>query len=102
MTVRLTCQNDKATLSIQGRFDFNVHGAFRKCTEEALALPDVRTIEVNLLQVSYLDSSALGMLLLLREKAANADAREVTLAGVRGMVQQVLDVANFSRLFKIR
>lgn len=101
MTVRLTTLDHKATLTIDGRFDFAAHGQFRKCTESALALPALRQIEVNLAQVSYLDSSALGMLLLLREKAANAGGREIVLTGVRGTVQQVFEVANFGRLFKI-
>ena len=40
------------------------------------------------------------MLLLLREKAGAA-GREVELANTQGVVKQVLDVANFARLFRI-
>lgn len=101
MTVRLTMNAGHATLAIQGRFDFSAHKEFRKCGEEALAMPGLKTIEVDLREVDYLDSSALGMLLLLREKARAASACEVSLSGCRGLVQQILEVANFSRLFKI-
>lgn len=101
MTVRLTHDNDKAILHIQGRFDFNVHSAFRQCSEEALADAGTREIVVNLNRVNYLDSSALGMLLLLREKAAAAARPAVVITGARGMVQQVLEVANFGRMFRI-
>lgn len=101
MTIHLSIHKDLAVLSIRGRFDFSVHGVFRKLSEEALAQAEVKRVEVNLEHVDYLDSSALGMLLLLREKAASAGKKEVGLMGVRGVVLQVLEVANFGRLFPI-
>ena len=101
MTVRMTMNEGLATLAVAGRFDFNAHKEFRKCSEDALALPGLKAIEVDLRDVEYLDSSALGMLLLLREKAQGTAHCEVSLSGCRGLVQQILEVANFSRLFKI-
>lgn len=101
MTVRFDCRDHQAILSIQGRFDFSVHTDFRRRSEQALETEGVRQIVVDLTQVDYLDSSALGMLLLLREKAANAGRVQVVLTGARSMVRQVLDVANFGRLFPI-
>ena len=44
--------------------------------------------------------AALGMLLMLRDKA-KASGRAVTLANCRGAVKQVLDIANFGKLFAI-
>jgi anti-anti-sigma regulatory factor len=41
------------------------------------------------------------MLLLLREKTSNAN-KSLALTNCRGVVQQVLEVANFSKLFTIR
>lgn len=101
MNIKMTTQGDKAVLHIHGRFDFNTHGAFRQFSEQALAAPGTHTIEINLREVDYLDSSALGMLLLLREKAQRSGARQIQLSGATGLVQQVLEVANFSRLFAI-
>jgi len=101
MTVRLTHEDQKTILSIQGRFDFNVHAEFRKRSEEALGCTQAREIVVNLSRVNYLDSSALGMLLVLREKAVAGARHEVVLRGAQGTVQQVLDVANFGRMFRI-
>jgi HptB-dependent secretion and biofilm anti anti-sigma factor len=51
-------------------------------------------------RVDYLDSSALGMLLLLREKA-EAAGKKVSLANLSGTVKQVLEIANFGKLFTI-
>jgi anti-anti-sigma factor len=47
-----------------------------------------------------MDSSALGMLLLIRERAT-ANNQRVSLSGCKGTVKQILDVANFGRLFQM-
>ena len=57
-------------------------------------------IVVDLGLVDYLDSSALGMLLMLRDKATGSN-REIALSNCKGPVKQVLDIANFGRLFQI-
>ncbi len=40
------------------------------------------------------------MLLLLRDRARHAN-KSVTLSGVKGTVRQVLEIANFSKMFAI-
>ena len=47
-----------------------------------------------------IDSAALGMLLLARERAGE-QGKTVALANCRGPVKAVLDIANFQRLFAI-
>ncbi len=89
------------TLALQGRFDFHSHREFRESYQAALDSGATREIEIDFRGVDYLDSSALGMLLLLREKA-DALGKQVTLAHMHGMVKQVLDVANFGKLFNMK
>lgn len=90
----------KAILSLNGRFDFHSHRDFRTAYEGALGDAAVREIAIDFKQVDYLDSSALGMLLLLREKA-EAASKSVSLVGLHGMVKQVLEIANFGKLFTV-
>jgi anti-anti-sigma factor len=91
----------RLTLNLSGRFDFHAHREFRSAYEEALESAGVREIEISFKGVDYLDSSALGMLLLLREKAESS-GKQVTLSGLAGTVKQVLDIANFGKLFAIK
>lgn len=93
-------EDSKASLTINGRFDFSIHRDFREKYEAILGTPSVRQLDVDLRGVNYIDSSALGMLLLLREKAA-AKQIDMKLTNTQGAVRQVLEVANFGRLFKI-
>lgn len=89
-----------ARLNLEGRFDFHSHRDFRTAYETTLGKPDIREIVIDFSRVDYLDSSALGMLLLLREKA-EAASKKVKLANISGAVKQVLEIANFGKLFTI-
>ena len=100
MRASLRREGDTAVIRLKGRFDFAGHREFKRCYEGALNQPSVQQIDIDLRSVEYLDSSALGMLLLLRERADGAHKR-VTLSNCRGAVRQVLDTANFSKLFQI-
>jgi anti-anti-sigma factor len=99
MQASVTVTDGRAVILLQGRFDFNSHRDFREAVDKALESPG-STITVNLAGVEYLDSSALGMLLMLRDRAKGA-AREVTLTGCRSTVKQILDIANFGKLFSM-
>jgi anti-anti-sigma factor len=99
MQATVTVNEGRATIRLQGRFDFNAHREFREAIDTVLGGP-ATTVVVDFGGVEYLDSSALGMLLMLRDRAKSG-AREVTLASCRGAVKQILDIANFGKLFKI-
>lgn len=99
MQAKLLNLDNRAVIQLQGRFDFNAHREFREAVDSALAA-SAKEIQVDLGGVDYLDSSALGMLLMLRDKAKGS-GREVSLAKCTGAVKQVLDIANFGKLFAI-
>ncbi|MSQ58476.1 MAG: anti-sigma factor antagonist [Betaproteobacteria bacterium] len=92
--------NGTMRIKLNGRFDFSAHRAFRDAYSPGIDATDVRQIDIDLAQVDYLDSSALGMLLMLREKA-QAASKGIKLTNCKGSVRQVLDIANFSKLFEM-
>jgi len=101
MQIQTHNDNGKARMILKGRFDFQTHRDFRAACENSLTAKDVQSIEVDLEGVEYLDSSALGMLLLLRDKGKNSN-KVISLANCRGSVRQVLDIANFGKIFTMR
>lgn len=100
MDIHTQLEGARARIVLNGRFDFSSHRAFREATERLLAQDGATALELDLGAVSYLDSSALGMLLMLRDKAAGAQCA-LTLANCSPQVRQVLDIANFQKLFDI-
>ncbi|HEX2674917.1 MAG TPA: STAS domain-containing protein [Polyangiaceae bacterium] len=82
-------------ISIAGRFDFSSHPEFRAAF--AALAPSTEVI-VDFSATTYIDSAALGMLLLLRDRVG--DARHIKLANCKGQPDQVLRIANFHKLFR--
>ena len=48
----------------------------------------------------YIDSSALGMLLLLREHAGN-ESSNITIEGCNDDIKKIFSISNFEKLFTI-
>ena len=99
MQISASLAGDTITLALAGRFDFAAHRDFRSAYQDALAQPATR-IALDFSGVEYLDSAALGMLLLLRQ-SAEAAGKAVILAGAAGSVLRILEIANFRKLFEM-
>jgi anti-anti-sigma factor len=90
----------RAVVRLQGRFDFSAHRSFRDSCGGLLESGEVHELDLDMGGVEYIDSAALGMLLLLKERA-DAACKPVALYNCKGAVRQVLDIANFSKIFSI-
>jgi anti-anti-sigma factor len=99
MQTSISNRDGKTIVVLQGRFDFNAHREFRDAVESAVKETGA-SIQVDLSRVDYLDSSALGMLLIMRDKAKGV-GKTVELANAKGSVKQVIDIANFGKLFAL-
>lgn len=97
MPVTTRSEGNRLEIRIDGRFDFTAHRDFRNSYRNSGAGTEY---VVNLSGVEYLDSSALGMLLLLREYAGGDKAR-ITLTNCQETVIKILKIANFDRLFSM-
>lgn len=95
-TVRASRAKGSVTIHVTGRFDFSCHQEFRRAYE---GQNEVEEFLVDLSETEYIDSSALGMLLLLRERADGQ--RKVKIVNCRPAVRRILEVANFQTLFPI-
>ncbi|OGT22210.1 MAG: anti-anti-sigma factor [Gallionellales bacterium RIFOXYB12_FULL_54_9] len=100
MQISNTQVGDKVIIKLAGRFDFNDHRSIKGAYEPALQQAGIRKMEIDLADIEYLDSSALGMLMLMRERVLAA-GKTVVLSKPSKTVAQILDIANFSKLFTI-
>lgn len=100
MNISTTTLGDTVVLALTGRFDFSAHRDFRGAYGKALDNAAVREIAIDFAKVDYMDSAALGMLLLLRQ-GAEEKRKAVSLRGATGSVLKVLEIANFGKLFKL-
>ncbi|MNI95463.1 STAS domain protein [compost metagenome] len=86
----------KLTISVKGRFDFAKHQDFRASYEHK----ELKAVVVDLKEATYLDSSALGMLLLLRDHAGGDDS-DIRVVNSSSDVRKILAISNFDKLFDI-
>ena len=86
-------------INVKGRFDYRLSQQFRQAYSQ---IPDNDgiTFNVDLSNASYIDSSALGMMLLLREYA-KCRGGSVVIQSPADQVDKILKVANFEQLFII-
>ena len=85
MQINVEVSETKAKICLNGRFDFHSHREFRHSYETPLKSGSISELVVDLGNVQYLDSSALGMLLMLKEKAQAAE-KSISLSNCRGTV----------------
>lgn len=100
MQITTRTEGHRAILRLSGRFEFSAHREFRETADYLLRQEGIDEVVVDLIDLDYVDSSALGMLLMLRERTREAKLGLV-LAKPRGMVRQALDIAHFEKLFDI-
>ncbi|MGY2273448.1 MULTISPECIES: STAS domain-containing protein [Pseudomonas] len=88
----------KLTIAVKGRFDFGSHQTFRDAYERFYKVPELYVVDLK--DTTYVDSSALGMLLLLRDHAGGDEA-EVRVVNSNSDVRKILAISNFDKLFDI-
>lgn len=101
MAIRTALSEDgkERTIAIKGRFDFICHQDFRQAYQGHDSVP-AESYVIDLQDATYLDSSALGMLLLLRDHAGGDNAR-IRIIHCNDDVRRILTISNFQRLFSI-
>ena len=102
MEMLTVTENEKegvVTIAPHKRFDFGVHREFRESYRDRKG--STARYVIDMTDVEYIDSSALGMLLLLREYAM-ANKGVVVIADCKPEIRKILAIANFDRLFEIK
>lgn len=86
------------TLHLGERFDFSIHRVFHDACLGDIAA--ARSYVLDLEDVATMDSSALGMLMLLREHAGG-DRADIRLVNASPQLRNTLRIAGFDKLFTV-
>ncbi len=99
MAITVTKSEDGKTITIKlpGEFDFRSHKDFRQTHADS----DTRAQYIlDFSLTEHIDSSALGMLLLMREGLGNEEAH-VKIINCRPNIKRLLEMASFHQLFEV-
>ena len=88
-------QNKELRIKVSGNFDFSIHPQFRNAYQD---LDKSYSVVVDLKTTEYMDSAALGMLLLLDDEFAN---HRIKIINCNDFIKQVLQIAHFEKKFDI-
>ena len=87
-------------ISIEGRFDASSLDAFRRSFEDVES-EGIKRYVVDLDATVHLDSSALGMLLVLRDHAGG-DQASISIVNSSPEVKKIFAISSFEQLFDIQ
>lgn len=94
-----TSDNGKTlTIKVQGRFDFSLLQAFKDAYENVESNPEKYIIDLK--ESDYLDSSALGMLLALKDHAGGDNAN-IRIINCNPDVRKILVITKLDELFQV-
>lgn len=87
-------------LDLKGKFTFADNKVFADILEE-ISNSSFDGVVIDLGDVEFIDSAALGILLLARDKCVKS-ATNLELRNPKGQVKQMFDISRFNDLFQIK
>ena len=97
-TIEAEAKQDEVVIKVAGTFNYNLRQEFRKAYENH---PRNKKYIVEFHQVTTLDSSALGMLLILLEHAGNIK-ENLHIVGCQPKVKELFQLGNFHKLMTMK
>jgi len=100
LIINISALDDIATINLSGYFSFKDQEVFESKCELFLENSTTKKLIINFASVQYIDSSALGMLLLLRNQV-ELNKKTLCLANPSEVVRNIFEIACFNKIFTI-
>ena len=101
MTVTVEVHGTVASINLSGNVDYSSQEDIRKANRQALSNAQVREIQVNCAELTFLDSSVIRALLILK-KEADEDGKSLVLLNCNENTREVFEIGGFDRMFTFR
>ena len=99
MDFRVQTASDRMTVFLSGQLGFDDNETFRSVVKE-ITQSSARAFSLDLRDLEHVDSAGLGLFLIARETAEKANA-SFSLSNPKGMVKDMLEVAQFGEIMTI-
>lgn len=98
MSVDYKVSNGVLYVTVSGRFDSSERDKFREMNK--LLEKDIKQIEFDLAHAEFMDSSALGMLLVMRDKLVG-EKSAFKIKNANNLVKNTLVIVKFDEIFEL-
>ena len=95
MKITKEVNNRKVTLKLEGKFTYTQRKPFQEMLK-AVSVDGIEHIVIDLSQVAFLDSAALG-LLMISHRQVQGEKRTLSLAYPQPTVRQIIELANLHK-----
>ncbi|HQY57498.1 MAG: STAS domain-containing protein [Nitrospira sp.] len=99
MKITQEVRNTQVTLKLEGNFTYTQRKPFQEALK-AVGTNQVDEIVIDLSQVAFLDSAALG-LLMISHRQLQAEKRTLSLAYPQPTVRQIIELANLHKTIPV-
>lgn len=103
MDYKISAEEKRITIFLSGRFDCSTGEIFQKIQSELLETnpQELFFLAIDFSEVSYIDSSAIGMLLSLRAKTSQKYGVKISLINAHDLVKKVIETMGLRRIFNV-
>lgn len=101
MSTSLQISGEVSRIIPAGIFDFSMQDDFRRIIDETISNKKIKHIIVDMTEVTFIDSSAIRLLLFLNKKAA-AGGKSLTVTNCRSGIREIFSIGGFDTILTIR
>ena len=101
MSIKIEFHGNIALIALSGALDYSTRDEIQEANNQALSADHVKEIEVDFADVTFLDSSIIRALIMLKMKATTA-GRSLVLLNCGDPVMEIFNIGGFDMIFTIR
>ncbi len=101
MSIMVEFEGTIAKIILSGSIDYSTQDELKLGNDQVLTAEHIKEIQVNLADVTFLDSSGIRELLLLQKKAS-AGGKSLVLLNCGHPIREIFEIAGFDKMFTIR
>lgn len=101
MSIALKFEGNTARIALSGNIDYSTQDKNLNEYSKALDAKNIQQIQVDLAEVTFLDSSGIRALLTLQVKA-NEKGISILLLNCRTPIREIFELGGFDRMFTMR
>lgn len=101
MTVAIEFRGTTAIITLSGNVDYSTQEDLRSANQQALSNEQVKEIQINCADLTFLDSSVIRALLILQKESA-ALGKSLTLLNCSDNTREVFEIGGFDKMFTFR
>lgn len=101
MSITVEFSGTVANIVLSGGIDYATQDDFKAANKQALSMDGVSEIHVDFAEATFLDSSGIRGLLILKKETDNS-GKSLTLMNCNAYLMEIFEIGGFTKVFNFR